>query len=115
MHARFWFYLASLILISGLSGWYVINKRVLEAELKRIDEAGLSVDREGLGRYLADQEDGLKLVGLAKLIANNRPELIEPVALRAFELEPNRRDVAVLASPYSEVAKERVKFLDPLF
>jgi hypothetical protein len=115
MPQRFWLYLAALIAIAGLGGYYLLHKRSVETELQKLVAVGVEADQQALDRYLGNQVDGLKLVGLVKLLAKNRPELVRPVALRAFELEPNRRDVALLASPYSEIAKERLQFLDPLF
>ena len=115
MSSRFWFYLAAVIVIAGLATTYVANNRRLANEQTRIETEGLATSAAALDSYLAKQTDSRKLVGLAVIYSKTRAELVGPVALRAFELNKKSRDIALLAAPYSEVAKERVKFLDPLY
>ncbi len=115
MGARFWFYLGAVIVIAGLATWQVSNARRLEKELNRITNAALSDSQESLGLYLGRQNDSRKLVSLATTYAKTQPDLVKPVVLRAFELNPDSRDIALMAAPYSSAAKERVKFLDPLY
>lgn len=115
MHNRFWFYLASIITIAALGGVYLMNKRQLDNELQQLTSVAVEADHQQLAAYLDRQTDAFKLVGLAKLYAKNRPDLVRPVVERAYALNPNSRDIAILASPYLPAAKERVKFLDPLF
>ena len=115
MSNRFWFYLGSLIVIAALGTTYLANSRRLENQLARADAEGLAESEQSLEGYLAKQTDSRKLVGLALLYQKTRPELVRPVALKAFELNKNSRDIAVLAAPYSKIAEERIKFLDPLY
>lgn len=115
MSGRFWFYLGALIVAAALGTTYLANTRQLEARIASIDQTALAASEADLKTYLAKQTDGRKLVGLAILYSTARPQLVKPVALRAFELNKDSRDIAVLAAPYSKEAKERIQFLDPLF
>lgn len=115
MTGRFWFYLAALIVIAGIGTTYLASARRSANERARSEAAAVSDSKSALAEYLSRQTDSRKLVNLAILYQKTRPELVEPVAVRAFELNKNSRDIALLASPYSEEAKERVKFLDPLY
>lgn len=115
MGGRFWFYLGAVIIIAGLGTTQLANARRLENELAKIEADGLSASQKTLETYLEKQTDSRKLVGLALLYDKTRPELIRSIALRAFELNKDSRDIALLAAPYSEEAKERVHFLDPLY
>jgi hypothetical protein len=115
MSGRFWFYLAAVIIVAGIGTANLASTRRLENELIRQDKAALATSQEELDLYLTKQSDSRKLVALALLYEKTRPELVRPVALRAFELNKDSRDIAVLAAPYSEEAKERVHFLDPLY
>ena len=115
MSGRFWFYLGAVIVIAGLGTTYLANARRLENQLTKIDDQGLADSRTALEKYLAGQKDSRKLVSLAILYNKTRPELVGPVALRAFALNKDSRDIAILAAPYSEEAQERIRFLDPLY
>lgn len=115
MTVRFWFYLAAVIIIAGLGSWGLFNSRRLSNEIGRLEAEAIAVDQATLSDYLERQNDSFKLVGLAKLYGKTHPELIKPVALRAFELNDNSRDIAILASPYSEEAQKRLKIIDPLY
>jgi hypothetical protein len=115
MSGRFWFYLGAVIIIAGLATTYLANNRRLANRQAQIETAGLEESQKALDLYLKKQTDSRKLVRLALLYSKTRIELVKPVALRAYELNQNNRDIALLAAPYSDAAKERVKFLDPLF
>ncbi len=115
MSGRFWFYLGAVIIIAGLGTTQLANARRSENELAKIEVDGLTESEAALDLYLAKQTDSRKLVSLVLLYNKTRPELVRRVALRAFELNKDSRDIALLAAPYSEEAKERVHFLDPLY
>ncbi|QQG49737.1 MAG: hypothetical protein HZB70_02980 [Candidatus Berkelbacteria bacterium] len=115
MTARFWFYLAAVIIIAGLGSWGLFNSRRLSNEIGRLEAEAIATDQATLTDYLERQDDAFKLVGLAKLYGKTHPELVKAVVLRAFELNKDSRDIAVLASPYSLEAEERLKVLDPLY
>jgi len=115
MSSRFWFYLLAAIIISALLSFLLWNKSRIASDQLRIEQESLSSARESMNSYLAKQTDGRKLVTLAKRISVSRPELVEPVILRAYELLPNSRDVAILASIYRPELKAKIKELDPLY
>ncbi len=115
MSGRFWFYLGALIIIAGLGTTYTANARRFENDQRRLEAAAADADRGRLEEYLKKQTDSYKLVRLALTYQITRPELVEPTALRAFELNQNSRDIAILAAPFSQKAKERILFLDPLY
>lgn len=115
MSSRFWFYLGAVIVIAGLGTTHLANTRKLANELAALETHSLTENQEALTHYLEKQTDSRKLVSLALLYQKTRPELVRPVALRAFELNKDSRDIAVLAAPYSQEARERIRFLDPLY
>jgi len=115
MSGRAWFYLLASIVISGLLSFLLWNQSRLAQEQSKIEQDSLSAARLSMEDYLAKQKDGRKLVTLARRVNHIRPELVEPIILRAYELLPNSRDVAILASTYRPELKEKVKELDPLY
>lgn len=115
MSNRFWFYLATVIVVAALVTTHLANLRRLENRLATIEKTRLEASASSLNEYLAQQTDSRKLVALALIYQKTQPELVRPVALRAFELNKNSRDIALLATPYSKEAKERIQFLDPLY
>jgi len=115
MTKRFWFYLAVLIIVAGLGGWLVASNRQIENERVRLERESQQIRQAALDRYLQQQTDGRKLVRLAQLFNETQPDFVKPVVLRAYELDPNSRDIVLLASHYLPAAKERLRFVDPLF
>lgn len=115
MTGRFWFYLPSLIIIAGLGSYLSWVKAHQNDQLAIINLAAAQERREGLDRFLSRQTDGRKLISLAKNLEKTEPELVEPIVLKAYELLPNSRDAALLASHYRTELKEKVKELDPLY
>lgn len=115
MIGRFWFYLPSLIIIAGLGSYLSwVNSRQA-SELAAIELAATQERRESIDQFLTRQTDGRKLISLAKRFEKTEPELVEPIVLKAYELLPNSRDAALLASYYRPDLKHRVKELDPLY
>jgi hypothetical protein len=115
MSGRFWFYLLATIVVSALLSFLLWNKSRIASDQLKIEQESLSQARQSIDNYLAKQTDGRKLVTLAKRISVSRPELVEPVILKAHDLLPNSRDVAILASVYRPELKEKIKELDPLY
>jgi hypothetical protein len=115
MSSRFWFYLLVAIVISGLLSFLLWSQSRIASDQLKIEQDSLASARESMNSYLAKQTDGRKLVTLAKRVSDTRPELVEPIILKAYELLPNSRDVAILASAYRPELKEKIKELDPLY
>lgn len=115
MSGRLWFYLLAAIIISSLLSFLLWNKSRIASDQQKIEQESLTLARLSMDRYLSKQVDGRKLVTLAKRLSHSRPELVEPVVLKAYELLPNSRDVAILASVYRPELKEKIKELDPLY
>lgn len=115
MSGRFWFYLGSAIVIAGLFSWYVSNQNSITLQMTRLEEQGRSVRLENLDGYLAKETDERKLVSLAKLLRHEEPLVLKPIIERAYELNPNSRDIALLASEFHPELNEKIKTLDPLY
>ncbi len=115
MSKRFWFYSASLIVMAGLLVWLLALRNQLRNEQQRQQTLFAAEQQALLSNYLSSQDDERKLVTLAKTYAKTQPELVRPVIERAYELNPNSRDIVILASHYHPELKEKIKFLDPLY
>lgn len=115
MSRRFWFYSASLIVIAGLLVWLLAIRNQHRNEQER-QEALFAADQQAqLEKYLSDHNDDRKLVTLAKHYAKTEPGLVRQVVEKAYELNPNSRDIVILVSHYHPELKEKIKFLDPLY
>jgi len=115
MTGRFWFYLAVTIVIIAELTWLHGGRNRLNNELARLDNAAAQQQLTSLRGYLGKQTNERKLVSLAKLLKNREAWLLQPIIDRAYELNPNSRDIALLASFFHPELKERVKELDPLY
>ena len=115
MHGRFWFYLPVVIIITGLFSYLAWNNSKIKSEISLIEKQSQENRLNLINLWLDGQTDGRKLITLAKTFQLNQPELVEPVILKAYELLPNSRDAAILASYYQPELKEEVKKLDPLY
>ena len=115
MHGRFWFYLPVAIIITGLFSYLTWNNSKIKSEISLIERISQENRLNSINAWLENQTDGRKLITLAKTFQHNQPELVEPVILKAYELLPNSRDAAILASYYKPELKEAVKKLDPLY
>lgn len=115
MIGRFWFYLPVLIIIAGLGSYLSWIHTRQDSELAAIELASDKQRQASMAVYLAAQTDGRKMISLAKTVEKTAPELVEPIVLKAYELLPNSRDAAILASHYRPELKEKVKELDPLY
>lgn len=115
MHGRFWFYLPVVIIIAGLTSYLVWNNSRISSDIFIIEKQAQESRLSSINSWLDKQTDGRKLITLAKTFQHNQPELVEPVILKAYELLPDNRDVAILASHYKPELMEEVKNLDPLY
>lgn len=115
MHGRFWFYLPVTIIITGLVSYLVWNNLKINNDISLIEKQAQDSRLSSISSWLEKQTDGRKLITLAKTFQYNQPELVEPIILKAYELLPNNRDAAILASHYRPELKEEVKKLDPLY
>jgi|GEM_PF-1307196 len=115
MPKRRWFYLVSAAIVLIEIGALIGISRFSQDKESAIDRQGVLEQVENLKSYLAAESDERKLVSLAKKLRHAPEEILEPIVLRAYELNPNSRDIAVLASHFRPELKERVKELDPLY
>ncbi|MEX1123574.1 MAG: hypothetical protein WEC81_00095 [Patescibacteria group bacterium] len=115
MNTRFWLYLLAAIIISGLGSYLSWVKTSQAGELAAIERQAAETRLATMDSYLAKQTDGRKMISLAKKVEKSAPELVEPIVLKAYELLPNSRDAALLASHYRPELKDKVKELDPLY
>lgn len=115
MKPRFWFYLAALIIIIGLLTGLLSIRNAGTNEVARLDQIYLERQLQDLNSYLANQEDERKLISLAKKLHHADWRLLQPIIERAYEINPNSRDIALLASVFRPELKQRVRELDPLY
>lgn len=115
MTPRALFWIGALIAFSAIVSLYSAERAKISRELLQQQEQFQQAQVESMRIFLQQQKDGKKLIGLAKRLPSENAELIKLVVLRAYELEPNSRDIALLASAYSDEAKKRVKEIDPLY
>lgn len=115
MNGRFWFYLPVIIIITGLISYLVWNNSKINNEISLIEKRSQENRLNMVNTWLGSQTDGRKLITLAKAFQNSEPELVEPIVLKAYELLPDSRDAAILASHYKPEIKEEIKKLDPLY
>lgn len=112
---RFWFYLAVSIVILGEFSFYKIDQNHIAAQQSRIEKTAIESQVSSLDSYLALQTDERKLVSLAKHLRNSSPVILKPIIDKAYALNPNSRDITLLASYFHPELKARVTELDPLY
>jgi hypothetical protein len=115
MTARALIWLGALIIFSSVLSLASAEKAKILRESHKEQEAFQRAQIDGMKSYLQKQKDARKLISLAKRLPSENAELIKLIILKAYELEPNRRDIAILASYYQAEAKNRVKKIDPLY
>lgn len=115
MPKRRLFYLVSAAIVLVEIGALIGIGRFSQAKVSAINRRGVIEQVENLKRYLANENDERKLVSLAKKLRHMPEEVLEPIVLRAYELNSNSRDIAILASHFRPELVERVKELDPLY
>lgn len=115
MRNRFWFYMPVIIIIVGLTSYLMWSNSSINSEISLIEKNSQDARLNSINSWLTKQTDGRKLITLAKTFQNNEPELVEPIILKAYELLPDNRDAAILASHYRPEIKEKIKTLDPLY
>lgn len=115
MTRRTWFYLISLIIIVTLGLWYSIATHKIDAQVGRVQAAGLDDQTKSWDTYLAKQTDEHKLVRLLKKLTYADPKVLEMITLKAYELAPDNRDIVILASYFKPELKEKILQLDPLY
>jgi len=115
MIKRGWFYLAVLIVVAGEITVLNMVRIKQHRELVRINDQATARQQQDLNTYLTRQTDARKLVRLAKLLTHNQSFLLQPIIDRAYALNPNSRDITLLASSYHPELKDQVTKLDPLY
>lgn len=115
MDKRFWFYLGVLIVIAGEISYYRATQNRIAQELARLNLSAQEQRINDLKNYLGRQTDERKLVSLAKKLRFSEAKTLQLIIDRAYELNPNSRDITLLASEFHPELKERVKELDPLY
>lgn len=114
MSIRVWGYgLFFLIVLGAVSLWRLELKEI-ESDLKTNLQAQQVERIKNLDAYLIKQKDERKLVSLIKKIPNEDYEILRRIALRAYELNGQSRDIALIASQFDPKIKEKVIKLDPL-
>jgi len=94
--------------------WAVESSRI-HHEIAQKEERGRQEQLAAMQTYLAKQTDAHKLVKLLKCISYSDEAILRAVTLRAYELDNNNRDIAILASFFDNGAKKRIIELDPLY
>lgn len=115
MTPRAWLYLGVAIMLVALLTWYEEEK----SEIRRVSENQTAESREvvvsAFRSYLKDQKNERSLVTLAKRIRLIDAELTRLTVERAYEINPNSRDIVILMSNYRPELKKRILELDPLY
>ena len=115
MHGRFWLYLAAVIILVAETTILYGSRARLEREAAALEATNWQITKTSLEDYLAGQTDARKMVSLAKRMSSQDPRLIELIIERAYLLNPNSRDIAVLLAAFRPEMKKRVIELDPLY
>ncbi len=115
MNRRFWLYVAATAFVSAQGVWVSVNNHHWRSVIAAIDSNSSRERTVSVEKFLSNQTDGHKLIGLAKRYLKTEPDLVRPVIEKAYQLDPNSRDIAIFASFYNKDAKERVKVIDPLW
>lgn len=115
MAKRFWYYLAALITAVILLTYYAINITVSHRQISHYNAESLENQKSSLENYLTKQTDPRKLISLAKRLKGREDALIQLVADKAYELAPDSRDAALLASAFHSELKDKLLELDPLY
>jgi len=115
MNNRFWLYLGFGIVLAGLISYWTIETNSIQANTVAERQINEQQQISAMEDFLSRQTNGHKLVSLAKRMNPEDSKLIKMVIMRAYELEPDRRDIALLASAYDPAIKKQVEKLDPLY
>lgn len=113
---RWWAWgVAVIVIVSLVTYWRLELQEISRTAAIRTQD--ITEERnEAFKEYLQRQKDGYTLITLAKrLNSDGNEQLVEQLVLRAHELEPQSRDIAVLAAQYRPELKETVKKIDPLY
>jgi hypothetical protein len=112
---RFWFYFLVIIIVAGLLTVLYTERSRLDHRIASLNDQSYQLQRQQLQSYLDQQTDARKLVSLAKHLATGDQRLLGMIIDRAYQLNPNSRDIALLASNFHPELKKRVQELDPLY
>jgi len=115
MTGRFWFYLGVTVIIVGLYSWRLAAVNGVNRQISRIDQASLQAQSDSLNRWAANQTDERKLISLAKKLKNRDQALLQILIDRAYAINPNSRDITILASQFHPELKDKILQLDPLY
>lgn len=115
MNHRLWFYLGAAVVILGLYGWRLAGTYSINNQISRINQASQQSQSDNLRRWALNQTDERKLISLAKRLKNRDQWLLQILIDRAYALNPNSRDITLLASQFHPELKPKVLILDPLF
>ena len=113
---RWWAWgVAVIVVVSLATYWRLESQEIARSQAAAIQAAKKERD-EAFSRYLRQQTNGYTLVTLAKrLNSDGNEQLVEQLILRAHELEPQSRDIAVLAARYRPELNDAVQKIDPLY
>jgi hypothetical protein len=115
MTGRFWFYLGASVVIVGLYSWRLAAVNSVTHEISRIDQASLQAQSDSLQTWADGQTDERKVVSLAKKLRTRDQALLKILVDRAYAINPNSRDITILASQIHPELKDKILQLDPLY
>ena len=115
MPRRFWVYIATIILLSGMVVYYQYQKAKIDRQAQDSEKQFQTEQASQLQIFLDKQNDPIKLVRIAKNFSSINPDFTKLAILKAHELSPNSRDITLLASSYDSSLTEKLKTLDPLY
>lgn len=115
MKSRLWLYLSSAVIVAILLSVAVGLEAKINDSIKTKNQQSLDNEKTEMTQYLAKQTDPFKLVSLAKKLIIINPPLVQLVADKAYELNPNRRDIVLLDSQFHPELKSKLTVIDPLY
>jgi len=115
MSKRFWFYLTAIVVIAGLYTWRLAVVNGVNNQIGRIEAAGQAERVGNLHRWVDAQKDERKLISLAKKLRYLDNASLQVLIDRAYALNPNSRDITILASQFHPEFKSKILELDPLY
>lgn len=111
---RLLLYVPAAIAVLGLVAFWNWSNNDLQAQANTVIAQGLKTAQTDLQKFLTKQTDGPKLIGLARRLNKNQPELVKPVVEKAYALAPTNPDAVLLASAYHPELKAKALQLNPL-
>ena len=112
---RFWLYAIALAVVFSLYLWRVAAIYSISNQIRQSNQLSLQIQQDSLENWLNHQPNERKIISLAKLLKNREPALLQKLIDKAYALNPNSRDITLLASDFHPELKDKVLVLDPLY